>query len=102
MTYRLENVNKFITNNLSKKSADLWATGEMDADTIKLIKSKKCPVNHAFVCSCNGEIDDNGEGECKTSLEGGKWCFVPANSACKDKKMERGSWRSIDACAGGN
>jgi len=85
-----------------QKSVDLWATGEMDDQTCKLVKNNKCPVNPAIVCSCNGVIDKNGEGECRKPFEGEMWCYVVANSACRDVKNERGSYTSYDACKGRN
>merc|ERR1719430_192781 len=85
-----------------QKFANLWATGEMDVETRNLINSNTCPVNPAFECSCNGDIDKKGQGECKTSFEGEAWCYVVSNSACADTQPLRGSWWSFDACKGKN
>ena len=99
LTYRWEGYINYFTNIPTKKSADLWATGVMDDETWKMVKSDKCP-NDVFDCACNGIIDKKGEGECKTKLHGGRWCYVVANSVCTDKKEERGNWWSYAACEG--
>ena len=36
-------------------------------------------------CSCNGEINKQGLGECRSKFKETFWCYVDKNSSCQDK-----------------
>merc|ERR1712130_230015 len=53
-------------------------------------------------CSCNGFINDKGQGECQTTFKGKQFCYVDRGN-CKDQKRGRSSGRywSYEACKNG-
>ena len=51
-------------------------------------------------CECNGEINEDGDGECKAKYKGRFWCYVNQFADCTDKT--RGDYRdwSYQPCIG--
>ena len=62
-----------------------------------------------YYCDCNGlELTDPNSGrkigQCLTTLNGRRWCYVNENSGCYDSRQSsrfRGLSYSFDACQGG-
>ena len=48
--------------------------------------------NKTKECSCNGNMEANGGGECKKKFVGELWCYVDRNSGCEDTTVWHGEY----------
>ena len=55
------------SSSVTKKSLTIYSEREYHV--------KPC-VDFVCRCSCNGDLDSNGKGECNSSDQGGLFCYV--------------------------
>ena len=98
-------------DNPDKILADLPVTGVIDDEVLKMVEKNTCPVKgqSALIkqnvgvsgggCVCNGRLDYKGNGQCRTTFQGHRWCYVEHTSGCRDKRWTGGTWWSWAACS---
>eukprot|EP00090_Calanus_glacialis_P008636 TRINITY_DN1698_c0_g1_i1.p1 TRINITY_DN1698_c0_g1~~TRINITY_DN1698_c0_g1_i1.p1 ORF type:complete len:167 (-),score=34.26 TRINITY_DN1698_c0_g1_i1:55-555(-) len=90
---------------------NLSVTGVADDKVLKMVKTNKCPVKAQKplkliskqktqkACRCNAMLDYNGNGECRSTFQGYRWCYVDQGSGCRDRRWTGGTWWSWAACS---